>query len=122
LELPIAVTVAATCVVVGLVHVLRRTATEPAAESRVLFHVAAVVSLDDELLVCLQRGARETYGWLYARTSVDAVVLLARWRDTHMPIEMTEDELVIVLQPSAAQTGLRFARHADRAEIDVLHN
>jgi hypothetical protein len=121
--LAIAVTVGATCAVARCAQFVWRTVTEAAHDRKALFHVAAVISMDNELLVLLDRGgACASSLWLHARMSVNAVVLLARWHDLHMPIQIVEDELFTVLRPTAAHTSLRFDRQSVGAEVEVLQN
>jgi hypothetical protein len=78
--------------------------------------VDAVLTLDDEMLVLLRGGAPERSIWLHSGLAVPAVVMLARWRDAHTPIEVTEDGGDTVLTPKTEQIGLRFRDQGFRGQ------
>jgi hypothetical protein len=79
--------------------------------------VEAVLTLDDELLVSLTSDASGESRWLHSQMSVPAVVMLARWRDTRMPIDVRNEGQATVLRPTAAVAGLRF-REQTAVEVE----
>jgi hypothetical protein len=113
----IVVVLVATVALVGIVTVVRRAVHRAAEDCRRLSRVEAVLTLDDELLVSLTSDASGESRWLHSQMSVPAVVMLARWRDTRMPIDVRNEGQATVLRPTAAVAGLRF-REQTAVEVE----
>ncbi len=113
----IVVVLVATVALVGIVTVVRRAVHRAAEDCRRLSRVEAVLTLDDELLVSLTSDASGESRWLHSQMSVPAVVMLARWRDTGMPIDVRNEDQATVLRPTAAVAGLRF-REQTAVEVE----
>ena len=103
-----------------VVRVLKRTLEQAAESHKRAWRIESVLALDDELLVTLRGGIPETSCWLHSQMSVQAVVMLARWRQAHTPITVIQDGCDTVLRPRPSEIGLRFRQQTTIASVDVV--
>ena len=110
-----------TAAVYLIVHVVRSALREAARvpdARQDAFSVDAIIALDEELLVLVGApGGR--CRWLHCHSAVPAVMMLARWRDSHAPLRVTEDDNATIVCPPTEQIGLRFRNQPGPQPIEL---